>query len=274
MSYEKVKSIRVKKDGSISVTAASNNVFPITYETCEFKGTMAELLEQINSGNLRLNNNKSNYKYMKVASAIDYIVRQLLDTTEGLGFEDQIHYRLDDREKIIKVICEHYAERILNNDFSDGTGFGRKLGEIIEPMIYEGKKNYERRVKQDESEGVIRMDCAAWSIFEGYDLLHPYGKNEGFLLAPKEDYKGGVLRTDPKNIIPLGPESEELYGFLSFEGINISEEDYAANYKVDPELIAGKFRMVDAIVKKAWEAGAYLRAGVEPYKGFTVKNVA
>lgn len=63
MSYTKIKNITIKKDGTIKITGASNNLRPITYETFTFNGTKKDLLLSLLSGDGQLNDSVYNFKY-------------------------------------------------------------------------------------------------------------------------------------------------------------------------------------------------------------------
>lgn len=67
MSYTKVKSISVKKD-KITISGASNNCHPITYSTFEYRGNTKDLILNILSGDLQLNDGvyKWNYAFYKM----------------------------------------------------------------------------------------------------------------------------------------------------------------------------------------------------------------
>ena len=227
--YYKVKNIRLKKNGRISITAAESNVRPITYFTMEYRGDLVDLLYSIVEGNFHLQNTKSNYPYIKVIKTMETYV-EMLDHY-GLTWDTQWRYDLKDREKALRIACSMYAKRIAANDWTNPESFGRTLGLKLAEVIEEGRKNIEKAKEKDRKEGIIRIDCAAKSIFAGYDLLLPANQNNGYILAPEEDYDNkGTLKTDPKKIVALGRDSEDLYSFLSFTGVDLSMDEYILRY--------------------------------------------
>lgn len=63
MSYTKIKNISIKKNGDITITGASNNVRPLTYETFTFNGNKKDLLLSLLSGDGQLNDSVYNFNY-------------------------------------------------------------------------------------------------------------------------------------------------------------------------------------------------------------------
>ena len=136
---------------------------------------------------------------------------------------------------------------------------------LLNPFIEVGKQHLAEAQAKDEANGVIRITSAAQSIFEGYDLLYPYNSKDGWILAPEADYAPGFLKTDKKNIIQLGKESEDLYAFLSFTGLNMSQSEYIERCPEKIDLILSKFKRADICVERALNGGAVLRPGIYPY---------
>ena len=272
--YYKIKSIKVLKDGTIKLTAAASNVCPITYEKSDFKGTMGELLCLVRSGDFHLNNTKSNEKYIKMMYAINHIVETNLDAN-GLDFDSCMVYGITERDEAIKLICDSYADRLLRDDYSDPIGFGRKLGEKVAEILFKGLEAMKKRIAADKEQGIVRVTCAAYSIFEDkdgvvYDLLQPYESGDEFVLAPKDDYDNrGVLQTDPSKIIRLGKGSGNYYAFLSGSGISLSREDYVKSIPKAQDEIEKMFDNVDRYVAVALNAGLKLIDGKTPYAGYT-----
>lgn len=264
MSYYKVRAVRLKKNGKLSVTAACNNIRPLTYFTSDYNGTVADFMVSVSEGNFHLADNKANHAFVVVADYMEEIGR-LLDKN-GLDFCTQFEYGLTDRERAMRYAAEKWAERITSNNWSDASAFGKDIGNYVADVIAAGQKNL-REVKQKEKEeGIIRISCAAISIFEGYDLLVERENGDEFMLAPEEDYHGGKLKTDPKKIIHLGREGRDMYAFLSFTGLGMSLDEYITNKPEMEKRIRERFAAVDQTVRMALDAG--LTLAHVPYKGY------
>ena len=271
MSYYIARRISVKKGGKITISAADSSLRPLHWFISEYKGTVADLLYSINKGNIQPYRN-ANKTIQSVSDAISEIEKMV--GNKGLTWDEMFRYKLKDRDEIIRYACECYADRVLRNDWSDPEGFAEKLGTVIADKIIEGLKSLKEAKEKDKLEGVIRISCAAYSLWDGYDLLMPYESKCGWILAPTKDYHGGELRTDFKNIIPLGEESEDLYAYLSFDGANISLEEYLAKARNEEEKkrIRDKFARVDKIVQMVRENGLSLPKGKQPYKGYLIQE--
>ena len=264
MSFYYTKAIRLKKNGRISVTVACNNVRPLNYWTDEYKGTLEDLLVSIQQGNFQLLINKSLRTYNDVMKDIDKLICLRLDK-EGLTWDAEYEFRLNDRAKIIRFICGEYAKRLEKDDWSDMRGFEKALNDRLDEMIPEAKAKLEAARQGEIDRGIVSITCAALSIFEDkdgtrYDLLCPKGE-DNFVLAPDTDYAGGKLQTSDK-VIQLGDESRDMYAFLSFDGLGISMEDYIDNYCSGREVIVrNRFEDVDRVVQRVLDAGVRLIPG-------------
>ncbi len=267
MSYYRVRTVRLKKNGTISITAADNNVRPLEYFTTEYKGSLAEFLYSVFEGNFQIAPNKGNELFTRVLREIERLGK-LFDEA-GLDFSTQFTYKLTDREDAIREACEMYAERMKTNDWSNPESFGRTLCVKIMRAIERGQENLVEAKKRDLENGVVRISCAAYSIFEGYDLLKPKDENNGFILAPQEDYNNcGVLKTNPENIIRLGQESDDMYVFLSHTGLGRSMQDYIN--MIDPrnaDNVRTQFAKVSRMVQGLLDKGLRLKTGVSPFEG-------
>ncbi|MBO5550426.1 MAG: hypothetical protein J5966_00575 [Lachnospiraceae bacterium] len=266
--YYKIKAIKRKKNGKYSVTAAESNVRPITYYTTEYSGTAADILRNVFTGDWHLNNTKNNVLYSQIESAIRDIIRNVFDAN-GIDLESQFTYGLDDRDKGIYEACRMYAERLESGIFSNSQAFGKELGEKLFSILETAQKNLADAKKKDKENGIIRISTASVSVFEGYDLLfeaEPTGR--GPMLAPQEDYKPGVLQTDPDKIIWLGKQAEDLYAFLSFSGVDLTYKEYAERAPHKADVIRAKYERVVDVVENAWKQGARLRIGHTPFKGY------
>ncbi len=257
--YYIVKRTVLKKNGRISLTAADSSLRPLSYFTSEYRGTTAEFLQSASEGNFHLQNGKGNYPFLPILEAINAIEEAVIDA-RGLDLHTAIKYRiLEERRKCVRLLCETYARAIETRDYSNPAGFGEGLGTKLFETMQEALGKLEAEKEKDKAEGRIRISCAAASIFKEQVLLHPEDGN-GFLLAPKEDYDGaGLLKTN-RNTVPLGPESEDLYAFLSFTGVDMTEKEYMVGARSDAErkYREGKLKRVDEAVKKGLAAGLEL----------------
>ncbi len=275
MSYYMTKSIKIKENGKIMLTVADSSVSPLTYYKSEYHGTLAELLKSINEGNFRLSRTKDNEPFIELSYQISGVGMRL--DREGMTQSEEWAYGLDDRDKAIMTACKWYAAQHLGQDRRDSITFSEDLSNEIRSIIEEGKENLSAAKQQDIDEGKYRITCAARSIFQDgngkeYDLLQPKGQKE-FLLAPAEDYQNGVLQTDPKNIVYLGPESEDLYAYLSFTGVDMTLAEFlskvSGRMQGQVDAVKDKFQRVDHCVERAIEAGFVVKPGIEPYKGWS-----
>ncbi len=268
--HYKTRAVRIKKNGAISVTAADSNVYPVTYYTSEYHGTLADFLVSVSEGNFRLANNKANHVFVVAADYMETI-GNLLDKN-GLDFRTCFTYGLGERNKAMRFVAERWAERILSNNWAEVEGFSEAIGNYTADMIKEGQRHLKEIKQKEKEEGIIRISCAAYSIFEGYDLLAERENGDEFMLAPEEDYHGGKLKTDPKKIIRLGRESRDMYAFLSFTGLGMSLDEYIAKKPEMEERIRERFAAVDTVVKKVLERGLTLSHA--PYKGYEERRAA
>ncbi len=271
MSYYRLKTISISKDGKINVTAADNNTRPITYFKSEYRGTLGDLLLSIHEGNFKLNNTKPNEKYF-ITEEVIYSMMRGFDKV-GLDWSTCFEYKIGDRNNGAKMICDALAGRMLSDEGYDDE-YLAELEEALSLYIVSGLKNLKKVKEEDNAKGRVRCSCASYSIFEGLDLLFPKDGGEA-LLAPQEDYKAGILETDPKNIIRLGEESRNLnilYPCLSFTGINSSIDDVKRRpHNIGMEdAVEREFNILNDIIKKALDAGAVIKAGVTPYVGYAI----
>ena len=180
----------------------------------------------------------------------------------------EYRYGLPDRKDILSFACERYAERILADDYTDPEGFGEELGKKIGKMLVAGLNNIDKAKLKDIEEGVIRIQTAARSIFEDMDLLYPID-GTGFILAPEKDYNNaGVLKTDPKNVVHLGKESNGLYAFLSFTGVNMSYNELKQRAG-DDNIFDQRMANVFKVCERALTAGARFKNGIRPFIGYS-----
>ena len=274
MSYYKIKRISIKSNGKLSVCAADSSMSPATYFTSKYDGTVAEFLASAYEGNFHLNKTKGNYEYARILEAISGVM-EMFDKA-GITWEEAYTYKLMDiRRKGLQLVTEAYAKRILENDWSDPKKFGVSLGLELYPIVLEAVKELEAAQKRDRENGIIRITCAAYSIFcdadgKDYDLLLERGTEE-FLLAPNEDYKGGVLRTKPEKIIRMDTKTDDLYVWLSFSGTGYTLDELIErhpNAAKSKEIVMDKARRTQLVIKQVEARGLRLKDGVEPYKGY------
>ena len=273
MSYYRVKNITIKKDGSISMVVADNNTRPITYFRSDYHGSVADLLGSIYDGNFHLNKTKSLEKFAQINDALSKLMKTL--DNAGLTWEKEtIIYKLDDRRKYLSLACEMFADKLTGKFQGNNAEFNAILNGKLSEIIIKGQQNLKDRKEKDKAEGIIRVPCAAVSIFTDragneYDLLMPYESENGFILAPAKDYNNaGILKTDPKNIVELGEESKKLYHFLSFSGVGISFEECIESGLYRTDEIKAKFKNVHVCIQKAHDAGLILKTGVTPYENY------
>lgn len=259
--YYQTRAIRVKKNGKVSVTAADSNVRPLRYFTSEYRGTLGELLASIYEGNFHLANNQGLYVYNKFMNAISDLM--MLFDKSGLDWETCYRYGIQERRDGLQVICDAYAERIITNDFSDPQGFGQALGEKLDKIILLGQNSLLEKKQQDKDENITRIQCAAYSIFNGLVLLETI--NNEWILAPEKDYGGnGILQTMDNNIIHLNANTANIYPYLSFTGVNLSRADILSKFS-DRATTEKKLDDVDKIVSDVLATGAEFRGDARPY---------
>ena len=267
--YYKVSKIRLKGNGQISILCADSSLFPLKYRTMNYNGTVADLLMSIHEGNLHLNNNTSNRIFIAISEAVDKIGK-LFDSC-GLTWETEFRYDLGDRNKGIYETCKMYADRIVNNKWSDPQGFGNELGENLAKIIHEGKQNLKNAKIRDAKNNITRISSASRSIFEDYVLLHPYDSKIS-ILAPAKDYRPGILKTDPNNIISLESDANKVIPFLTFTGIGKTKDEYTSQIATYPpdkvNAIETTFNYVDSLVYNLMSLGLRLRENVLPYNDF------
>ena len=269
MSFYYTKAIRLKRNGRVSVTVACNNVRPLTYWTEEYGGSLTDLLVSIQEGNFQLLNNQGLRKFNHVTDAVNRIIRDKIDK-EGVTWDAEYEFRLNDRAKIVRFICDEFARRLEKDDWAN-TALGTVLETRLEEMVSEARKNIEAARQDEKDRGIISISCAALSIFEDkdgvrYDLLMPKGE-DNFVLAPTNDYRGGKLQTSDK-VIQLGTESRDMYAFLSFDGLGCSLTEYIEKCPGKEDVIKARFAAVSACVDGVLDKGLRLITGKEPYTGY------
>lgn len=277
MSHYKVKAIHRKKDGTITVCAADSSLRPLSYQTCKYHGTLADLLHSINDGNFQLHNSQVNEPYIEVEKAIDKLIKIGL-TDRGLTLDVAYKYKIQDRADAIQFLCEEFAKVLESGDIEnleDPGAFGKMLADGVAERTEAALQKIEDIKAADEQNNIVRISCAAKSIFEGLDLLYPCDTNDGFILAPEKDYSNnGILQTEKENIISLGKESNDLYAYLSFDGVGFTMTELLEKCPDQTDNYLSKFKRVDVCVKRALEGGAKMKEGVTPYRGYTIQTSA
>lgn len=268
--YYKCRAIRLKKNGKISVTVAENNVSPLRYFTTDYRGTLADLLESIQEGNIHLGITKANQPFISLSNAIDKVGKAF--DKEGLTWEIEFRYKLGDRNLGIRRACEMYANAYINEN-RDVVEFGRELNKMLSEFIEKGKQNLEAAKENDRKEGIVRIRSASYSIFQGelgdYDLLIPEEGDEDFILAPSKDYNnGGVLKTAPENIIKFGSGYDSIRAFLTYSGVNVSMEEYIEKCPTKEAVIRHRFDVIDKAIERAESYGLTIKLGISPYIGY------
>ena len=254
MSYEIVKSATPLKDGTVMITAACNNCRPLSFNRYQYHGDLAGFIESCVEGNFKLRKSVR-FTIREAVEKAERLMKKVQDA--GLSWEDCFRYEIGDRNLILKFACrELYAPEVLGEIVQVG-----KIADTISEMINVGRKNLAEAKEEDIRLGKIRMSCASYSIFEGHTLLWEYEPSgKGPLLAPSDDYKGGILQTAPENIVWLGAEADDLYSYLSFTGLALTREECAEKFGAE------KIDRVDAVIARALAAGLKLRA--TPYTDY------
>lgn len=133
MSYEKVQNISVKKDGTISITSASSNVFPTHYTTNKLDGTkenLKVLLDDLMGGSLKFNFSSKSKVRLAFNRTVEYMKENynnlstweyyVLNTNEDAFYNKE--WLREDIEtinsKLNKIITYEDAQKIVVDIFS------------------------------------------------------------------------------------------------------------------------------------------------------------
>lgn len=256
MGHYKTRKVTITKDGKIRVCIADSNVRPLTYRTLDYPKSLSKFLLSVSEGNFRLYRGAN--PLIEEASERIEGIRNRLEKNDFLSFSSQIDYGLDSLKEILGRICDREEYLLLRQ-------LGIKVSYVkapdIDALIKTAEEEYTAKKEELKRQGIKIITCAACSIFKGYDLLRTVDGD--WILAPAKYYEPGKLACPEKMIIMVGgKEAENLYPFLSFSGISLTQEGYVERTGKD----AGIFDVVDGIVKKVLDIGVILES--EPYKGF------
>lgn len=221
MSYYVTKKITCNaKTGKLSVTVADSSIYPRTFRTCEYMDQEADfskrviaLISSIYDGNFHLRRS-ANEKFSEALSCMNGWVSEVSEDF----FKSASMYQ--DYSMYIKV-KEALAALAYQVCFK---GEKKDIRKEISVLREKNREWLAKKKKEWEEQGYISI-CTALrsSVFPGYDVL--IDSEERLILAPKEDYQRGILKTE-REIVFEDPGEDWFY--LLADGKDSRPDDYEA----------------------------------------------
>ena len=263
MSYEILRSVKFdKKEKTIMVTSASNNVSPRTYCTWEYKSKGMSFEQNIEYFFVDMLNGNIQGGRGHIKDILHQLENLKDQCAPDVSFDRDLKLKTGFSNGLDHLVARIWAvPTILKQEISIAS-----VWKTIQGYNEEAVKGYTAKEQEYADAGwTITGSCSSSSVFPGY-IVWAKADGSGFILGEHSCYEKaqlGFCNTKAGKTIEINNEFGDVFHLLS-NGYNrdLTEETF------------GKIAYAQAVNPKLWEmlAAAGLKMACLPYKGFPYKK--
>ena len=228
MSYYKLRSFHLDKEGNPVMSVADSSTYPVTYFKTQIDGERDPLanLERfcvdLLNGNIQPDNTKAmNEGPTRPGSVLRAMEKLIKENAPAVNFDRDLELRLNCTKDLYSLVAREYGVWLLQGKAFDLEKVKQDIAEFNEKT----KELYKSTEKALKDKGVVTVRAASMSdVFPGFDILFNANADE-CIIAKQENYdNGGMLDNSDGKALFLGNTSGRLFHALTSGGPGLSRE--------------------------------------------------